>query len=396
MSIESLIARDPVWQEGGNASHAGTVILSQCNAGRNLRDVPFPAASGPDEREGTEERLVGVFEKLDLLSAGEYFRLSTLRPSELQLLAERQLITLAMTTPRKGQGVFISDDQCLAILVNDEDHCCIRVLAAGLGLREAWNRLNALDDQLNDILAFAYSDRFGYLTRNLCHTGTGLKLSVLLHLPACAHESLSRDGTALQEIRLAAEKQDLDFSGVGTGMPEKQPGSARQHGDRWPVSSQALYNNMGGYVTRGLHEAEGDLFQLRNRSTLGHSEEELVLRLKQAAGEIIRREAEQRQRLRDECADLLEDRVERARALATNARLIPFDESFTLLSSLRLGVTLGLISDRTVADLNGSLIHCQGAHVERQLQPGVDTVDELSLKRLRARQFKRLFTPVQG
>lgn len=396
MSIESLIAQDPVWQASGGAPHSDTVVLGLCNIARNLRDIPFPAACGPEERDTVGERIVGVLDKLGLLASGEYFRLADLGPSELQLLAERQLITLAMTSPRKGQGVYVSHDQCLALLVNDEDHCCIRMLGAGLDVRDAWARASAMDDQLNDVLAFAYSDRYGYLTRNLNHTGTGLKYSLLLHLPACAHESLLHDGTVLHEIRMGAEKRDLDFSGVGTGIPEKTPGGGRLQAERRPVCSQALYNGMGGFVARGLNETEGDLYQLRNRSTLGHSEEELVLHLKQTAAEIIRRETELRERLREQYTDVLEDRVERARALATNARLIPFDESFTLLSSLRLGVTLGLISDRTVADLNGSLIHCQGAHVERQLQPGVDTLDELSLKRLRARQFKRLFAPAQS
>lgn len=396
MSIESLIDRDPLWQAGGEASHSDTVVLSICNVGRNLGDHPFPAVCGSAAREAVEERLLSAFGTLGLFDTGEYFKLLELESADRQLLAERLLIPPALISPKRGQGVYVSEDQCLGIVVNDDNHCCIRVLAPGLSPREAWTRASTLDDRLNSLLDFAYSPQWGFLTHDLRHTGTGLRLDLLMHLPACAYESLQADAGALQAIGLDAEKQDLDFLGVGTGIQGAAAGRPGGNADRDPVKCQALYGGMDGFLTRDLFETEGDLFQLRNRSTLGLSEDELVLRIKQCGGEIVRREVSLRDRLREQFADLLEDRVERARALATSARLIPFAESFSLLSSLRLGVTLGLISDRTVADLNGSLIHCQGAHLERQLQPGVDTADELSLKRLRAKQFKRLFTPAKG
>lgn len=390
MTIENLIAKDPQWQQGGSAAYAETVVLTLCNVGRNLNDVPFPALCNPDERASVEERILRVFDQLNLLSSGEYFRLPDLRASDVQMLAERQLITLNMTTPRRGQGVYIAHDQSLSILVNDEDHCCIRVLSSGLDLQEAWNRASRVDDILNGILDFAFSPTLGFLTRNLNHVGTGLKFSLLLHLPACVQEG------ALHEIHALTEPQNLDFSGIGTGVPDLHPADKLELSSRWPVYSQALYNGMGGFMPRGLHETEGDLFQLRNRTTLGHAEEEIIFRLKQCALEIIRKEAALREKLRENSVEVLQDRVERAQALAASARLIPFDESFSLLSSLRLGVTLGLLSGHTVADLNGSLIHCQGAHVERQLPPESGAMDDLSLKRMRARQFKTQFAPAQG
>jgi len=396
MSIETLIDRDPHWQAGGNVSHPDTVVVTICNLGRNLSDYSFPPVCNSTEREAVEERVLAALETLGLLGEGEYFKLPDLKPAERQLLAERQLIPPAMIAPRRGQGVYIADDQCLGILVNDDDHCCIRVLAPGLSPRDAWARASALDDRLNGLLDFAYTDQWGYLTHDLRHTGTGLRMSLLMHLPACAFENASASVDTLQSIGLEMEAKDMEFLGVGTGFPGAAANRTSDQTDTDSVNSQALYAGMDGFLTRGLFETEGDLFQLRNRSTLGFSEDEMVLHLKQCAIDIVRRENALREQLQEQCADLLEDRVERARALATSARLIPFAESFSLLSSLRLGVTLGLISDRTVADLNGSLIHCQGAHLERELQPGVDTVDELSLKRLRARQFKKLFTPAKG
>lgn len=390
MTLDTILSRDPQWQRGEGAPNAETVVLTLCNLGRNLNDMPFPALCNPDERSSVEDRLLRVFDQFNLLATGEYFSLVDLRASDVQLLAERQLITLNLTTPRKGQGIYIAHDQSLSILVNDEDHYCIRVLSSGLDLQDAWIRASRMDDLLSGVLDIAFSPTLGFLTRNLNHLGTGLKLSLLLHLPACVQEG------ALHEIHALTEPQNLDFSGIGTGVPDLHPADKQELSDRWPVYSQALYNGMGGFMPRGMHETEGDLFQLRNRTTLGHTEEEIVFRLKQCATEIIRKEAELREKLREKSVEVLQDRVERAQALAASARLIPFDESFSLLSSLRLGVSLGFLPGQTVADLNGSLIHCQGAHVERQLQSGTDALDDLSLKRMRAKQFKTQFAPVQG
>jgi protein arginine kinase len=390
MTLDTILSRDPLWQRAEDAPHADIAVLSLCNLGRNLSDVPFPALCNPDERCSVEDRLLRVLDQFNLLSSGEYFSLVDLRPSEVQLLAERQLITLNLTTPRKGQGVYIAHDQSLSILVNDEDHCCIRVISSGLNLQDAWARASRMDDLLSGVLDFAFSPTMGFLTRNLNHLGTGLKFSLLLHLPACVQEG------ALHEIHTLTEPQNLDFSGIGTGVPDLHPADKQELSDRWPVYSQALYNGMGGFMPRGLHETEGDLFQLRNRTTLGHTEEELIFRLKQCAAEIVKKEEGFREKLREKSLEVLQDRIERAQALAASARLIPFDESFSLLSSLRLGVALGLLSGQTVADLNGSLIHCQGAHVERQLQSGSGALDDLSLKRMRARQFKTQFSPTQG
>lgn len=389
MTLETILSRDPQWQCAEDAPNTETVVLTLCNLGRNLNDMPFPALCNPDERTSVEDRLLRVFDEFNLLATGDYFSLVDLRPSEVQILAERQLITLNLTTPRKGQGLYVAHDQSLSILVNDEDHYCIRVLSSGLSLQEAWSRASRLDDLLSSVLDVAFSPTLGFLTRNLHHLGTGLKLSLLLHLPACAQEG------ALHEIHALTEPQNLDFSGIGTGVPDLHPADKQELSDRWPVYSQALYNGMGGFMPRGLHETEGDLFQLRNRTTLGHTEEEIVFRLKQCATEIIRKEAELRSRLRESSVEVLQDRVERAQALAANARLIPFEESFSLLSSLRLGLALGLLPGQTVADLNGSLIHCQGAHVERQLQPESGALDDLGLKRMRAKQFKTQFAPTQ-
>ncbi len=384
MHIAPLLKQAPTWQQATVGSHSDLVILSNCNLGRNLSDFPFPKRCTEEERLAIESRIIRVLDQLNLLASGDYFKLSNLSSSETRLLAERQLIPPALMVPQPGQGVYISRDQSLSIIVNDEDHFCIRVLASGLQLHEAWARANLIDDTLGGVLDFSFSDHLGFLTQNLAHLGTALRCTVLLHLPGYAHKNL------LPELRELAEHHDLTFSGVGIG-PLTSSGQVGVETSSRPLYGQGLYSNMDGFAPRAPHESEGDLFQLSNRSTLGQTEEEYIFQLKLCAGEFITREEAIRKRMREEESELLFDRVERARALALRARLIPFDESMALLSSLRLGVSLGLISDVSLAALNGSLIQCQDAHVETHRLHSDEAVGELDLKRFRAAVLKAQF-----
>lgn len=382
MKIAPLLKQSPLWQQAAPGSHSDLVILSDCNLGRNLVDFPFPAHCTAEERTTIESRILRVLDQLNLLAGGHYFKLAELNPSEIQILAERQLISPALTKPTAGQGVYVSQDQSLSIIVNDEDHCCIRVLASGLQLQDAWARASLMDDTLGGILDFAFSSELGFLTQNLMHVGTALRCTVLLHLPGCAQKN------ELPELRKLAEQFDLTFSGVGIGPPVVA-GSAAV-----PLhlpGSQALYSSMDGFAQKPPHESEGDLFQLSNRSTLGQTEEEFIFQLKQCVNEFIEREERIRKRMREEETEVLFDRIERARALALRARLVPFDESMALLSSLRLGVSLGLISDITLAALNGSLIQCQDAHVETNRTHEDGPAGEQDLKRFRAALLKAQF-----
>jgi protein-arginine kinase len=198
---------------------------------------------------------------------------------------------------------------------------------------------------------------------------------MLLHLPGCAYAN------ELAELRAIAESHELTFHGVGIGDPATASAP----------SVQALYSSMDGFASRPPHESEGDLFQISNRATLGFTEEEFIFQLRQCASAFIDRETTYRAQMRENESEVLVDRIERARALALRARLVPFDESMALLSSLRLGVSLGLISDISLAALNGSLIRCQDAHVETQQASEHGPRDELELKRFRAALLKAQF-----
>lgn len=375
MRIAPILSQEPLWQQSASGAHSDMVILCDCNLGRNLVDFPFPSRCNREELEAVEQRIVAVLDQLNLLSGGHYFNLSELGAVERRLLAERQLISPALTQPQAGQGVYIARDQCLSIIVNDADHCCIRVLASGLELHEAWARASLMDDTLGGVLDFAFSDQYGFLTQDLAHAGTGLRCTMLLHLPGCACKN------ELPELRALAEEHGLWFNGVGIGDPASNTAPA----------IQALYSSMDGFAPRAPHESEGDLFQLSNRATLGCTEEELVFQLKQCATAMIDREEAIRERMHTEETEVLFDRVERAKALALRARLVPFDESMALLSSLRLGVSLGLVSDISLPALNGSLIRCQDAHVENHRGQDEHAIGELDLKRFRAALLKAQF-----
>ena len=381
MQIAPILRHDPTWQQAAADAHSDLVILSDCNLGRNLTDFPFPNCCTEDELLAVESRIVRVLDQLNLLASGHYFKLVDLDRSEVQLLAERQLISPALTSPKPGQGVYVSQDQSLSILVNDEDHCCIRVLTSGLQLEDAWARASLMDDTLGGVLDYSFSDQFGFLTQNLAHLGTGLRCTVVLHLPGCAQRS------ELADLRETAEEGELSFRGIGIGPPSGDTERPESN----PLFRQALYSSMDGFTSRMPYDSEGDLFQLSNRSTLGQTEEELLFQVKQCASGFIRREEAIRKQMHAEESEVLFDRVERARALTLRAHLVPFSESMALLSSLRLGVSLGLISDIPLSALNRSLIGCQDAHVESRRDQKEGPLSELDLKRFRAALLKARF-----
>src|SRR5690606_556007 len=205
-------------------------------------------------------------------------------------------------------------DETVSIMVNEEDHLRIQVLMPGLQLEEAWRLADAADDALSRVLNFAYSDDQGYLTTCPTNLGTGMRVSVMMHLP----------GLVLS-----------DQAGRLLGTLPKL-----------------------GAVVRGMYgegsEAKGNLFQISNQVTLGQTERDLTENLSSIARQLVERERSARERLYREMRGQLEDRVCRAYGILTNARLISSDEALRLLSDLRLGVDLNIlphVSPQVFSDL---------------------------------------------
>jgi protein arginine kinase len=311
MIVETLLDKAPPWCKA-DAPDASLVLWSQCSAVRNLSDYPFPRRCSPEEKRSVEQRILEALESASLLASGRYYSLDSLDPQEARFLAERHLITYSVLCGSGARGVYVSEDQCLSIMVNGVDHLCMRVLLGGQQLEEAWHRLSLADDLMSSVLDFAYSDRLGYLTSSLERVGTGLKAGMLLHLPA-----LTQTHVIETKKRQTKEQSRVTLGGVHVGAEavNVQPahrGAARQA----PAGlDQGLYGELGGVFQWGA-KARGDLYLLTNEGALGLSEEEFLFRLRHVSKDLLDAERRMREAMITEGKAALEDRVGRALGLA--------------------------------------------------------------------------------
>jgi protein arginine kinase len=255
------------------------------------------------------------------------YRLDRLDRSERQLLHERHLVSKelagldAEARVRSAAAVLIQDR--LGLMVNEEDHLRLQGLHSGFALEATYQEVDRLDTELGQRVGFAFHPEFGYLTSCPTNVGTGLRASVLIHLP----------GLVLTK----------EISKVLQGLAQV------------------------GLTFRGLYgegsEVVGNFFQLSNQTTLGSSEHELLDHLGKMVRQVIDYEEQARKVLLRDAPAVIEDKVWRAYGLLRYARSLSFDEAMNLLSGVRLGVGVGLIADVSMYTLNKLLVYTQPAHL---------------------------------
>lgn len=345
--IETLLAKPAAWTDA-RGTEAERVVYTRATLARNLADVPFPCRSSDDEKRSVEERVLTALESAGLLQQGQYCSINDLGDQEAEFLAERGLLSTAIIDAHGPRGVYIHDDQCTSVMVNETEHIRMIALGSGLQLQSLWERLSGVDDSLIGTLDFAFHERFGYLTSSLDSVGTGLHAAAVLHLPG-----------------LAAMNQLLDV--------EK---SVREMG-----------HTLSGVFGKIANEP-ADLFCLANASTLGRSEEELVYHTRNLVGEVLQRERAARETMFEEGLRGIEDRVGRALGVARGARLLELEEALGVLSSLRLGVIHQLVDEVTLKSLNELLLAAQPGHIQMKLGRNCDA---LTLSFERADLFRARF-----
>jgi protein arginine kinase len=345
--VETLFNKTAEWVSA-TGPEADVAVFTRCRLHRNLADFPFPSQCTLDERRAVEERVSGVLESLNLMATGAYFRISDLDTRDRRFLVERRLVAPGLVDIETPAGVYVCDDQGLSITINGENHLTLTCIFSGLQLNEAWARMNLLDDMLAGALDYAFSERLGYLTTSVRDVGTGFRAGVLLHLP----------GLSLANL-LASVSEDV--------------ATKRHWIEPFPETARA---------------AQGELHFLSHISTLGRSEEETLFHLKHLAGELIAKERETRKHIRKDAPLQIEDRVGRALGVARHARLLASAEADSLLSSLRLGVSGGMLDQFSLQQINEVFIASQDAHIE--MRSG-RTCDELQLNAERADLFRARF-----
>ena len=332
MKLADLTGSAGEWLRGGGPMH-DVVISSRVRLARNLAGTPFLSRCTEDQQRRLEHRLREQVTSSDIADEMFYVDLAHAGQLDRQLLVERHLISRQHADADHPRGVAVSKDETVAIMINEEDHLRIQVLRSGLQLTEAVEQINRIDDTLEQHIDFAFHRRYGYLTACPTNVGTGMRVSVMLHLPALKMTGeIEKAFRAAQDMRLAIR----GLYGEGT-------------------------------------EATGDFFQVSNQITLGRTERQIIDEFcGQIIPQFIEYERTARQSLCRRRPAAVDDKVFRSAALLRAARKMTSEETLYLLSLARMGVNLNRIEDMDLKTINELFLLTQPAHLQKILNRQLD------------------------
>lgn len=290
----------------GEGEQNDVVISTRIRLARNLEEYPFPARLDTKTRVHVNEIVRDAVPQSEGL---HYIEMKTLTQAQIVSLAEKHVISPEFASSADGRALLLSDSENISIMLNEEDHIRLQVMMPGLALAQAYEIADRLDDEINEKVRFAFDERLGYLTQCPTNLGTGMRASVMLHLPALT--ATRRMGTLASTV----SKLGLTIRGA------YGEGSA-------PM---------------------GDLYQLSNQVTLGISEKAAIENLKT----IVLQLAAQERAARTEFVKSAEseDAIHRAYGILKSARLLDTKEFMELISKVRLGAVSGVLNvDRKVID----------------------------------------------
>ena len=323
MMLDDWIHAPGAWLASGNES--GVIVSSRIRLARNIEGVAFPGWAGEDECVTIQSRILKALALLSSLAPSLPLDMAGLSPMDREFLRERHLISNDLARKAKGSGVVVRHDEVLSVMVNEEDHLRLQAMRPGFQLPELWAAITRLDDELEQHLPFAYSSTLGYLTACPTNVGTGLRASVMVHVPG---------------LRLMNE-----IDPIIKGLTKI------------------------GLAVRGLQgegtEASGNMFQISNQATLGESESVIIERLIQIVGEVAAHETNARARLLESREAYVQDFVGRAYGVLCHAGILASQEALDMLSALRLGCELGMINDLDVADVNRLILFTLPGHLQK-------------------------------
>lgn len=332
MNLDRLLPNLGEWLRG-IGPESDVVVSTRVRLARNLAETPFSNRANPEQKAESESLSRSAIAAADLPYALEYVDVTKLTPIDRQFLVERQLMSRELATVLDGpRGVAFNENESVSVMVNEEDHLRLQVMRSGLALDEAWAEIDRLDDALERKLSYAFHDQFGYLTACPTNVGTGMRASVMLHLPAL---SLTKE---IEKLFRSLQKINL--------------------------------------VVRGLYgegsRASGDLYQISNQVTLGKSEARVMQEIREVIVQILQYERRARQLLVKERRQAEQDRVARAIGTLGSATMITSEETMELLSTVRLGIQLRLLDDLPPTTVNQLFIHTQAAHLQKLMGTPLD------------------------
>ncbi|WP_025028133.1 protein arginine kinase [Caldalkalibacillus mannanilyticus] len=328
MSLEKFIKNALSDWMRGDGPESDIVISSRIRLARNLNSIPFPLIATEEQLEQVTESVGGITNQSEPqkeLGSLTLLTMSQLKALEKRVLVEKHLISPNLADESKAGAVILSENESVSIMLNEEDHIRIQCLFPGFQLEGAWNQANSLDDWFESHLDFAFDEKYGFLTSCPTNVGTGLRASVMMHLPALV---------------------------MGQHMNRILPAI-----------------NQLGLVVRGIYgegsDALGNIFQISNQITLGRSETEIIEDLANVTKQLIEQERQARKSILESSRLRLEDRIYRSYGILSNARVIESKEATQRLSDVRLGIDLGLIKGTSSTILNELIVLTQPGFLQQ-------------------------------
>jgi protein arginine kinase len=328
-SRNSISTREAQWMNGKGPSF-DVVVSSRIRLARNLKDYPFchlAVQSELNEIATTIEQALADISEYDYspLKNAYVVDIDELDGIDRAFLLERHLISRDLVEKCFARRAIIDDREIISIMINEEDHIRLQIIDSGLQIKQLWYVISEIDDKLSGKVDYAFSREWGFLTACPSNVGTGLRVSIMFHLPAL---SMTKEGKRI-------------------------------------LSSVV---NMG-YAIRGIYgegsKNTGAFYQISNEATLGQSEEEIVDQMQSIALQIMSYEREERQNLLEIDRTKLEDTIFRAYGILTNARSVSSMESLELLSWVSLGISLELISGLDPVNIARLLVLTRSAHLQK-------------------------------
>lgn len=319
------MAKAPAAWLSGKGEEALVVLSSRVRLARNVAGCLYPTTSDSDVR----RRIVSYFDssvtRSKVLSGGAYYKAADIDELSKEFLVERHLVSPVFLNGDLAKALWIGENERVSVMVNEEDHLRVQALSPGLDAKGSYDLALQYEGEIGRYLEYDYDPDFGYLTACPTNAGTGMRASVLIHLPGLV---LTRD-----------------------------------------IDKVISRITRSGLIVRGFYgegsDVLGNLFQVSNQNTLGISEQDIIALIDRVTREIIEEEAAARARLMDDAADMIEDKIWRAYGILKNARMLTADEAMNLLSAVRLGHALKIIDFLSLPLINDILLLSQPAHLQK-------------------------------
>lgn len=333
-AVDQLVGKPSQWLNEIGQS-ADLVLSTRVRLARNLRDLPFTQRATEEEMGMVVSRVVSACQSLPSLGDGSFMSMAELGELDRLFLAERHLISREMVSEVRPSGLYLAAGERAAVMVNEEDHLRLTAVVSGFELDRAWQEVLVVEEGLDSALEFAYSEDLGYLTACPTNVGTGMRVSVFIHLPSLVLTKRIR-----QVLR--------GISQVGLAVR--------------------------GFYGEGS-EILGNFFQISNQNTLGLSERDTLENLEKVTRQVIEAETRARQILLKEARLQIEDKVFRAFGTLEHARILTAQEVINLVSAVRFGVALGIGVSVDLTALNQLLVLTQPAHLQKMAGREMTEVD---------------------